>query len=480
MRPGLERISKILDRLGHPEETYSSIIVAGTNGKGSVAAMIEAALRSASIRAGLYTSPHLVRPEERICVGGSAISEKEFARTATRIINAVEHLLSDGEITTPPSFFEFLSAMAFDYFRDQRVELAVLEVGMGGRLDATNAAPAFLTVVTSIDFDHEKHLGITLQEIAGEKAATIKPGCHAVVGPQSPEARAVVLERCHRVGVEPVLMEREGRGAIVKCVDQDGHRLIDLPTSEGLIEGVTLGLRGAHQVENAIAAAEACIQLRALGWNVSEANLREGLAAVKWPGRLELLAPRNGTWPVEERGSAGQILGQECLLGVTVSREKQTGNGEGGQARACRTRGPALLLDGAHNPAAARVLRASLEELRPPHLTLLFGVMRDKKIDAIVRELFPLADQRVLTRVDDERAADLSVMQNLADKYGEFTWSETPEEALRAAIEMTSADGLICVTGSLYLVGAVKALLQEQERGESDLEAAGTGAWKSI
>lgn len=345
-----------------------------------------------------------------------------------------------------PSFFEFISAMAFDYFRAKEVQIAILEVGLGGRLDATNAAPPFLTVVTSIDYDHEKHLGDTLEQIAGEKAATIKRGCRAVIAAHRPEVRKVMAERCRSTGTEPIWITPEGKStALERRIDRDGHRSFDLVTTRGRLEGVTLGLRGAHQVQNAVAAAEACSELRLLGFTICEDDIRKGLAAVEWPGRLELLLPQGDDRRYVACASAGEFFGSPCLLDGDASSPSQW-----------QREGPAILLDGAHNPAAAKALRAALREFEPEHVTLVFGAMQDKKIAAMANELFSVSELRVLTRVDDPRAADRSMLEPIAEPFGKLIWARSAEEAIKCAIRETPSDGLICVTGSLYLVGEAK------------------------
>ncbi|MBI4468105.1 MAG: bifunctional folylpolyglutamate synthase/dihydrofolate synthase [Acidobacteria bacterium] len=455
MRPGLERIERILERLGDPQKTYPAVIVAGTNGKGSVAAMIDAILRAAGIRTGLFTSPHLVRPEERLQVDGSPISEASFAAVATPISDSVEALFKQGRIASRPSFFEFFAAMAFEHFRQQRVDLAILEVGMGGRLDATNAAPAFLTVITPIDFDHEQHLGDTLPAIAAEKAATIKPGCRVVVSPQHAEAMEVIEKHCLALGIEPLYIGQPGgTAAVERRCDRDGHRLVDLSTTEGRIESVLVGLRGPHQVVNANTAVEACLELRRLDFDISELEIREGLASVRWPGRLELLIPEGSSWPSAEQPPARPLFDGLCLAQESARKEV-----------AVSTSLPPIMLDGAHNPSAARALRAALDEIRPPSLTLLFGIMKDKRIDQIAHELFPLADTRILTRIADPRAADGSDLRAIADGYGPWIWADRPVDGLKRAVEATPASGIIVVTGSLYLVGEVKRLLGQEGRG---------------
>ncbi len=412
---GLEKIRRLLAELGNPQTTYPSILIAGTNGKGSTAAMVEAILRRAGLRTGLYTSPHLVRVEERIRVLGREIVPEELAALATRVRAASEELLERGEIEARPTYFEFLTAIGFTYFREKAIEVAVVEVGLGGRLDATNVVPPFLSLVTSIDIDHEQYLGSTITSIAREKAMIIKPGSRAVLARQHPEVRAVLLARCRECGVSPIWADE---AVEILGSEPDGRFVFAYRAASGERRSVHLGLRGRHQIENALVAIRAAEVLREMGYSISDEAIRQGLESVEWPGRLEVL------------GSSS----------------------------------PLLVLDGAHNTAGARAVRAYLEEFARRPLTLVFGTMRDKRIAEMAVELFPLAEVLVLTRVSDERAAPLAqLLEQTADlrcRLGRRTEAVEPVgRALDRAWERTPPDGMICVTGSLYLVGEAKRWL---------------------
>jgi dihydrofolate synthase/folylpolyglutamate synthase len=431
-RFGLEKIRRLLAELGDPHTAYPSVIIAGTNGKGSTAAMLEAILRRAGVRVGLYTSPHLVRVEERIRVGGREIAPEELAVLATRVRDVSEALWRRGEILARPTYFEFLTAIGFEYFREKRVEIAVLEVGLGGRLDATNVAPPFLSLITSIDIDHEQYLGSTLAAIAGEKAMVIKPGARAVIARQSPEAREVLRARCQECGVHPVWAEEDVE--ILGC-EPDGRFSFLYRTASGRSVRIRLGLRGRHQIENALVALRAAEILREMGYSISDEALCDGMASVAWPGRLEIVGPSS----------------------------------------------PLLLLDGAHNTEGARVVRAYLEEFGRRPLTLVFGTMRDKRIAEMAAELFPLADVILLTRVSDERAApceqlleQTAELRRRLDRPIEAV--EPVSAALDRAWERTPPEGMIGVTGSLYLVGEAKRWLARSQR---DL-LAGESSWERI
>lgn len=384
---GLRNTELLLQALDNPERAHEVVQIAGTNGKGSTAAMLDSICRVAGIRTGLYTSPHLVSITERIRIAGSDIAPEEFARYATTVRAVAEHLLAREEIDALPTFFEQVTAIALLAFREARVELAILETGLGGRLDSTTAANASIVGITSIAMDHEEYLGDTLASIAAEKAATIRPGVVAIIGKQQPEALRVLLERCAAVGVEPSLPERED------------------------FQEFRLNLRGVHQLENASVAIRIAYALRERGFSISDEQIGLGLADVHHPGRLELIS--------------------------------------------------SFLLDGAHNPAGARALRDYLHEFNHGPLTLIFGAMRDKRLDQIAEILFPLADQLILTRVNNPRSASIETLAPLTQQFahGTVMTSNSSAEAIQTAITQTPDNGLICVTGSLYLIGETRPII---------------------
>jgi len=383
---GLRNTELLLQALDNPERKYERVQIAGTNGKGSTAAMLDSICRAAGIPTGLYTSPHLVSMTERIRIGGSDIAPEDFARHATTVRAVAEDLLARKEIEALPTFFEQLTVIALLAFREARVELAILETGLGGRLDSTTAANASIVGITSIAMDHEDYLGDTLAEIAAEKAATIHPGVTAVIGEQYPEALRVLLERCEHVGVQP-----------------------SLPGNTDFIKQIRLSLRGQHQVENASVSVRVA---RALG--ISDAAIIRGLETAEHAGRLELISSK-----------------------------------------------PEFLLDGAHNPAGAEALRTYLNAFDHGPLTLIFGAMRDKKLDQIAALLFPLADCLILTSINNPRAASLETLTPLAQLFGPraIISANSSADALRIAITETPENGLICVTGSLYLIGETRPLI---------------------
>jgi dihydrofolate synthase/folylpolyglutamate synthase len=378
--------------------------IAGTNGKGSTAVTLDSICREAAIRTGLFTSPHLISITERISIAGEQVSEADFARFTTQVKETAEELVKQGKLETLPTFFEQVTAIALLAFREAKVDLAILETGLGGRLDSTTAAGAGIVAITSIAMDHEEYLGHTLAEIAAEKAAIIRPGVTAIIAPQTEKVLAVIVRRCGAVGVEP------------RFVEPSRH------------ENLSIGLRGRHQIENAATAIALAEALRERGFAIPRVAITKGVETARHPGRLEL-------W-------------------------------EGP---------PQILFDGAHNPAAARALRDYLNEFVAQPITMIFGAMRDKALDEMASILFPAADQLILTELDNPRAASLDMLKlAVLDNFSASRVHEasSASEAARIAKELMPAKGLICVTGSLYLVGAVQQVLTDQFQGVARQRAA--------
>ncbi len=414
MKLGLDSVALLLDRLGSPHRAVPSVIVAGTNGKGSVSCMVESIVRTAGLTTGLYTSPHLVSVEERVRVAGRQIPRERFAELAWTVRTASEALVDSGALDAPPTFFEQVTAIAFLEFAARRVDVAILEVGMGGRLDATNIVEPLVAVVTSIALDHQQYLGDTLAAIAVEKAAVIKRGAAAVIAHQPLEALEPLIARCLACDVLPVFA---GEPEIHHS--ENGRFTFSYETENARYERLTLGLRGRHQVENAMAAVHAAEALTSAGVSIPKSAVSEGLASAEWPGRLEM------------------ILGS-----------------------------PPVLLDGAHNAAGAEMLRAYLDEFCHSPLTLVFGALEDKAIREMAGELFPAARTVVVTRPKTARSADLGPMvSSLPDARGGArpVVTRTVDEALAWAFHVTPRDGLICVAGSLYLVGEARERLVSRD-----------------
>lgn len=394
----LDRIRALLRLLGNPQERCRFIHVAGTNGKGSVCAMLESALRVSGLRTGLYTSPHLIDARERIRMDGELISEAAWVSSFERVHEAAEELLAREAIDTHPSFFETLTAMAFVAFAEAAVDIVVLEVGLGGRLDATNVVTPEVAVITPIDFDHEAFLGSSIESIAAEKAGIIKAGRPVVFSEQRPEAFRVLERRALELDA-PVTLSSAWRVDDLELLPR-GSRFT-LTADEAI--PVECPLAGEHQVENARTAVAA---LTVFG--LPAAVIREGIARAAWPGRLEFL---------------------------------------GG-----------FLLDGAHNPAGARALAAYMGRFYANEpVRLIYGAMRDKAIDEVIGTLFPLAAEVILTAPAQARALSPETLAEATD-HASVRVAPTLADALRMA---RAKPMMTIVTGSLFLVAEAKAVLAD-------------------
>jgi dihydrofolate synthase/folylpolyglutamate synthase len=394
MRQGLERIEGLLDALGRPEQRYRLVQVGGTNGKGSVSAMLAAILKAAGHRVGLYTSPHLVSFRERIRVDGEPIPEDG-------VVDGVEAL---GTLVArvDATMFEATTALALDHFAQEAVDIAVLEVGLGGRLDATTVGRPAVAVISRIDLDHQAVLGRTLEAIAGEKAAIIRGGV-AISAAQAPEAERVIVSRARAVEV-PLLLEGRDLSVAVERRGPDGQRLTCAGPGWSLA-GLELGMAGSYQPSNALLAVAAAREVGA-----ADAAIRDGLARARWPGRFQIFRRASGF----------------------------------------------LVLDGAHNPAGARALAASLRDVfgQAP-VTLVLGILADKDAAGIVAALAPLAARIVLVAPASPRAAAPGALRALVPAaVGTVEVAGSPAEALERAGRGATTP-VICVAGSLFLIGDV-------------------------
>ena len=392
---GLERMRTLLAALDHPERACRFVHIAGTNGKGSTAAMIESGLRVAGQRTGLYTSPHLIEPTERIQIAGVPVTPAQFTEAFERVHAAAEQLLEAGRIDLHPTYFETVTAMAFLLFRDLRADRVVLEVGLGGRLDATNVVDPELCVITNIDYDHEQFLGNTIEAIAFEKAGILKPGVPAVIAKQRPEADRVLERKAIELGCP--LKRAAGSGVRDIEIHATGSRF----TIWG--ECVVCPLAGTHQVDNAITAA---LALDHLGVPL------KGIARTVWPGRLE-----------------------------------------------CVAQSPDIILDGAHNPAGARALAAHIRSFysdRP--VWLIYGSMRDKAVDEIASTLFPLADRIVAAAPKFGRALRPEALRDLWTQDN-LEFAPNVEAALADVLRRAAPSDAVFVTGSLFVVGEARSVL---------------------
>ena len=425
----LAHMRVLLSALNHPETQFPAVLIAGTNGKGSTAATLASILRASGLRTGLYTSPHLVRINERIRIDQHKISDDDFALFHDLVDRTAERLVEDGELPWHPSFFEMLTAIAFEYFAQNKVEIAVLEVGMGGCLDATNVVEPRLSVITDISLDHQKFLGNTVVEIAREKAGIIRRGGVVVTLPQQPQANDVIgntiLELdAHAVSavtyvppVSPASTEYLVPSAQTRPLTAAENAAWCGPVSRYPLQvmgqeiAVETRLVGRHQLRNVALAIAAAEELSKQGFAITAAAIEQGIREARWPGRFQVI-------PV--RGAA-----------------------------------PEYVLDVAHNPAGAWALRSALSnfyENRP--LTFVFGAMRDKAIGEIAEILFPLAERVIVAPADNPRSATADEIRKAAARTSTYIEdADCVASALRRANASAGPAGVVVVTGSIYIVG---------------------------
>jgi dihydrofolate synthase/folylpolyglutamate synthase len=396
IRFSLDPISRFLERLNNPQNAYGTVLVGGTNGKGSIAAMVASALSHGGFRVGLYTSPHLIDVRERIRVDGDMISQEEMDAWIEKVkAHSNENL----------TYFEFLTAVAFLYFHRRKVDLAILEVGMGGRLDATNVVSPLVSVVSNISLDHTEYLGRRLEEIAWEKGGIIKNGGVCITAVKQRRLQELLEEICRTRGATIYSLGRE----ITIYTHPDGsfsYRGIGMR-----YDNLVCPLRGRHQIENAAVALGVIEALAMKGFGVDDDAVFKGIHDVKWEGRLEVIR-----------------------------------------------HSPTVLLDGAHNAGGASTLaRALREEFSYKKLIFIFGVLKDKDYKAMLKKLLPLGDRLILTSPDTERAMPPEALLPVAKQYlRRIEVVKNSREALKRALSIADQNDLICVTGSLYLIGEIK------------------------
>ena len=406
----LANITTLCERLGQPQRAFQSVHVAGTNGKGSTAAMLDSILRAAGLRTGLYTSPHLERINERIRLDGHEISDADFAATFTRLHRVIEELLAAGRLAAHPTFFECITAVAFDFFASAHAEFAVCEVGMGGRLDATNVLVPEVAVITQIDLDHENYLGHSIEEIAAEKAGIIKSGARVVSAAEHLIARGVIRRRVAEQSA--FLVEIENAFRLEDITSHDGcYAFTAISTDSGARIPLALPLPGRFQIRNALTALAAARMLAERGAPIDDDAIARGIAATQWPGRLE------------------HIAGQ-----------------------------PEIYFDGAHNPAGAREIAVFWEtHLRGRNIYLVYGALRDKAVDEIAGLLFPRTSMVILTSPAQPRALSAPVLAEMTGHHAQrVEVVPGPTLAFERALELASPGDIIFVTGSLYLVGDIR------------------------
>ncbi len=400
---GLSTIANILEGLGNPQRQFKSLHIAGTNGKGSVAAALATILQKSGFRVGLYTSPHLVRFNERICINGVPVSNDAVV-TAWEKVKSVHH--GDRE----PTFFEFTTAMAFYEFGRQKVDFAVVETGMGGRMDATNVISPELSVITNISLEHRMYLGNTLAAIAGEKAGIVKSGIPVVTGVAQKSARTVVEATAKRLAA-PLFMK--GRDFSVRRTGGDRFSYTGI---DHRWPGMRTGLMGGHQVDNAALTLAACELLMRTQERISRVHIQDGLTQTRWPGRLEV-----------------------------VSRK------------------PYVIMDGAHNLMAARRLRRFLEEtLAGRQITMVAGILNDKPYASILKDLVAPCRRLIVTQAKIDRSLPPETLAAVARPLiADIRIIPDVAEAVRHAIATSGPDDAVCIAGSLYVVGEAKAMLDD-------------------
>lgn len=408
----LDRMKRLCALLGDPQRSARSIHVAGTKGKGSTSAIIQSILKSSGFKTGLYTSPHLVSFRERIKINDTLIEEKDVGDILDIVKTAVDEM--DGD---KPSFFEIYTALAYIYFKKEKVDFAVYETGLGGRLDATNVIDPLVCVITPISYEHTHILGDTLTKIAYEKAGIIKRGGICVSAPQEDEALAVIGSVCKEREVELVLVGRDIK--FKELVSNDEEEVFDVSALFGKYDNLHMKLLGSHQVINASTAIGAVEALRMGGISVKEDAVKKGIESARWPGRLELV----------------------------------------------RKRSPRVVLDGAQNKASADALARSVRKLfKYKKLILILGVSKDKDIKGMLKELVPISDMIILTKTKiAERAMDPVLIRDLITPGSKVAGTaQSVKDAIDMALQKAKPSDLILVTGSLFVVGEARNILVKE------------------
>jgi dihydrofolate synthase/folylpolyglutamate synthase len=423
----LEHMRVLLAALGHPENRFPAVLIAGTNGKGSTAAALASILQASGLKTGLYTSPHLVRINERIRLNGQFIADDDFAVLHDVVDRTAERLVEEVDLPWHPSFFEMLTAMAFEYFARARPDMVVLEVGMGGRLDATNVVEPRLSIITDIALDHQKYLGETVSAIAREKAGIIRPGGVVVTLPQSPEANDVIGNAILDAGARAVNAVpymppvSPGSDQWTAAGGQLQRYPLDVMGAQIMVESP---LVGRHQLRNLALAIAAAEELHNQGIvQITSETIAEGIRQTHWPGRFQLV-PATGD-------------------------------------------DPEFVLDVAHNPAGAWALRSTLSAVykdgpRERGITMVFGVMRDKAMQEITEILFPITKRVIVTHANNPRSASANEIREAAKRVAapaEIEDAADVASALGRARELAGPCGIVVVTGSIYIVGEAMRML---------------------
>ncbi len=406
---GLDNVRTILSSLNDPQNQYPAIHIAGTNGKGSVCAMLSQILMEHGHRPGLFTSPHLVTVRERIRIAGDPIPEEDFSRHLSRLREVVEELIVSKFLLSPPTYFEILSCLAFLHFAEERVDIAILEVGMGGRYDATNVVTPVVSAITTISPEHQKFLGETQSEIASEKAGIIKPGIPLVCGVEEKVAHTTIRDRAKELSAPFFAVFSDGR-CLRKEKNEQNFRFKYTCGEEKY--NYLPSLLGEHQGKNAAIAIAVARQMSKNWRRLDQSRIIRGIETAKWPGRLEVVSER-----------------------------------------------PFVLVDGAHNVEGAKALSKYVQEFISLPCVLVFAVMRDKNIQKLSEILFPLAHTVICTRFPYFKAASPEDIQRQASRFqGRIVFQPDVPQAVQTALRAASPDGVVLVAGSLFLVGEIKKI----------------------
>ncbi|MBI5183227.1 MAG: bifunctional folylpolyglutamate synthase/dihydrofolate synthase [Nitrospinae bacterium] len=414
----LARISRVLHLLDNPHNSLMAVHIAGTNGKGSVAAIMDSILRVSGYKTGLYTSPHLYDLRERIRINGNMISEEMTVKITERIREIVGAGLAPALLNEELTFFEFITVMAFIYLAEEGVDIAIVETGMGGRLDATNVlSTPLISVITDIDYDHTDFLGNTMREIAREKGGIIKEKGVVVTTLQHPEVISEIESICKERNAGLIILGRDFYIDIIRSDDKGN--IFNLKSNNNLLCDLRIPLIGVHQIINAGVAVEVCLRLRGLGFDITDEGIKEGLDKVEWKGRMEIISES-----------------------------------------------PYILLDGAHNRAGTKALVKTLPYFRYKRLFIVIGILKDKDIAGMIETLVPIADHVTLVRPDVPRGADPKILKDMASIFSKETVIiEDIPSALQKVREKIDKDDMILITGSLFTVAEARRELVDSTQG---------------
>jgi dihydrofolate synthase/folylpolyglutamate synthase len=412
---GLDNVRTVLKELNNPHKKFLTIQVAGSNGKGSVCAMITRILTLHKIKCGLFTSPHLIEIEERIRIGMDPIPRKEFCRMLTFLKEVIQKLIDKKKLKTSPTYFEIMTLLALLYFKEKNVDMAVLEVGMGGRFDATTVVDPVITAITTISEEHQEYLGLSLSEIAFEKAGIIKTGVPVISGVINEEAKRTIKDRAKELKASFIDVFGENKGYTKKRME---NRYLFEYTLHDVTYVYHSSLPGSHQGKNAAVAINIADQINTRYRKLEKDKIIKGIESTKWDGRLEIIFER-----------------------------------------------PLIIMDGAHNIEGAKALREYIDEFVGSLSVLIFAIMREKKIREISNILFPAAEKVILTMFPFHKSATpQEILSKTLDYKNRIICEPCPEQALKKAVYSVNKRGSILIAGSLYIIGELKKIIKANEK----------------